>query len=430
MMLPGSILMNRRLVSLGIAILAFAALSAVSVVIFRSMEQKSVLESRNAAEQTMSSLFAALRDHDDFGSAIENSDSLRGALVGVSAVAADGRVLHAWGDPPAQAPPGSDGRQYIENPKRNSIILVLRAPRDAPPREPPPQTREGARERRPGDSFLRDTLREAETIQLEIRQAAFWQARRARGVLFPVVEIALAALVLFVRYLVLRNAEYRRRIEEQKNLVLLGTAAGTLAHEIKNPLLAIRLQTSILERVITSEGRGELDIINAEVERLSALTSRIGDVLRDPAGNPADVNLVDVAREVGTRLCGRDLLAGPSPGGLTARIDPERLRSILENLVRNALESGGREQDVALEIAAADGRVRLDVLDRGTGVKPGDTERIFDPFFTTKSRGTGIGLTISRRFAAAAGGTVTLESRVDGGCRARLVLPRAGGSGA
>ena len=412
--------MNRRAVSLAAALIALAALSAVSVVIFRGMAEKSTLESRNAAEQTLSSLFTALREHEDFATAIEASETLRGALIGMSAAAADGSTLFVWGEAPVAA---ATGDRYIPNRKRGSLVLVLRPTRDAPP--PPP--------RQPADpdpsaertrSFMRDTLRRADVILLEMRQPAYWAARRARQLLFPLVEAALVALVFFVRFLVLRNAEYRAKIEEQKNLVLLGTAAGTLAHEIKNPLLAIRLQTSILERTVTGDGRRELDIINDEVERLTSLTNRVGDVLRDPAGRPAAVDVIAMARETGLRLCGRDLLAG-TPAVPPARVDPERLRSMMENLVRNALESGSPAEGVAIEASGADGSVCLDVLDRGTGIRQEDRERIFDPFFTTKSRGSGIGLTICRRFAAAAGGRVAVDNRPGGGCRARLTLPLA-----
>jgi two-component system, NtrC family, sensor histidine kinase HydH len=422
MMPPERFLMNRRAVSLAAALLAFAALTAVSVVIFRDMAERRTLESRNAAEQTLSSLFTALRDHEDFGTAIEASEALRRSLIGLRAVAADGGTLFAWGEVPVAVPEGNGGR-YIPNPTRGSFVLVLRPQRDAPP--PPPRTpADGAAGGERPWSFMRDILRHADLILLEMRQPAYWAARRARQVLFPLVEAALAALVFFVRFLVLRNAEYRRKIEEQKNLVLLGTAAGTLAHEIKNPLLAIRLQSSILERTVTGEGRRELNIINDEVERLTSLTNRIGDVLRDPAGNPVEVEVAGVAREVGRRLCGRDLLAGTDPLP-PARVDPERLRSILENLVRNALESGGRAEEVSVEAAEADGGVRIDVLDRGAGIGQGDRDRIFDPFFTTKSRGSGIGLTICRRFAAAAGGSISIENRPGGGCRASLTLPLA-----
>jgi two-component system, NtrC family, sensor histidine kinase HydH len=130
---------------------------------------------------------------------------------------------------------------------------------------------------------------------------------------------------------------------------------------------------------------------------------------------------------VGMRLCGRNVLK--AGGGRAPRVsmDAERLRSMLENLVRNALESGGPEEGVSIEVGELDGKARIDVLDRGTGLAPDAEGKLFDPFFTTKSRGTGIGLSVCKRFAEAAGGSVTLSARDGGGCRARIVLPAAKG---
>jgi len=232
----------------------------------------------------------------------------------------------------------------------------------------------------------------------------------------------LAALVLFVRGLIMRNGEYRRRIEEQENLVVLGTAASTLAHEIKNPLLSIRIQTHILEKTCPEQARREIGIINDEVERLSALSQRVGDYLRDPAGKPSSIDPSDIAHEVGMRMCGRDILQ-PAPAPPAVFIDPERLRSIMENLLRNALESGGPEEGVAIELGREEGGARIDILDRGRGIEPETADRIFDPFFTTKSRGTGIGLAVCKRFVTAAGGSIALGPRPGGGCRARVILP-------
>jgi two-component system sensor histidine kinase HydH len=110
-------------------------------------------------------------------------------------------------------------------------------------------------------------------------------------------------------------------------------------------------------------------------------------------------------------------------------IDPERCRSILENLVRNSLESGSDESDIEIKVALSAGgdAVVVDVLDRGAGIASADMARIFDPFFTTKSRGTGIGLAICKRFADAAGGSLAISAREGGGTRARLTLPRLAG---
>jgi two-component system, NtrC family, sensor histidine kinase HydH len=435
-----------KLASLGLALIAFLALTGIAVVIFKGMSERDKLESRNDAERTMNLLLASLRDHEDFGSAIEGVAALKDKVVGVGAYSDTGSRLYSWGATPETyswtrpkgSVPGEMMRTYIDNAGNDSVILPLRPFRVAP--APPPQTQltgpgemmgrgpEGrARDRRPYSGFLFTTMRNAEVVYLEIREPAYWAGRRLKTLLFPLVELALAALVLFVRGLVLRNAEYRRRIEEQKNLVVLGTAASTLAHEIKNPLLSIRLQTRILEKTYPEGAQREISIINDEVERLSALSHRVGDYLRDPAGKPSPIEISDMALEVGMRLCGRNVLKVSEAPPPRVLMDSERLRSVLENLVRNALEAGGPEEGVSIQAGLVEGMAGIEVLDRGAGLAADAAGKAFDPFFTTKSRGTGIGLSVCKRFVEAAGGSISLGPRPDGGCIARVLLPPAKG---
>jgi two-component system, NtrC family, sensor histidine kinase HydH len=420
---------RKRLISIGISALAFAALSVGFRLILGGMSERNRLESRNDAETTFSVLFASLRRYEDFGTAIEATENLASKVLGVGVYEADGKLLYSWGQaPPSYKAPAFDGadvqndmaRLYVPNAKNSSLILLL-SPSRGDDKPPPPPEDERKKEARHEHPFMFETLRDAGVIFLEIRQPKYWQRERLQDVLSPVIELILAALVISARFLILKNDEYRRRIEEQKNLVVLGTAASTLAHEIKNPLLAIRLQTSILSRTLKGEGQRELEIIDSEVARLSSLSNRVGDYLRDPAGNPALVDPREIANEVLERLCGHGL---PEPTGRCrmVKIDPERLRSILENLVRNALESGGDESEVSIELSDADLSVHIDVLDRGSGIPTPVRDRLFDPFFTTKSKGSGIGLAICRRFAQAAHGSIVLENRHGGGARARLVL--------
>ena len=434
-----------KMATLGIAFLAFALLTSFAIVIFKGIQERDRLEVRNDAERTMNLLLASLRDHEDFGSAIEDVEALKKKVIGLGAYAEDGSRVYSWGETPAtfsqsgpdERPKGETARSYVNNPKNDSLVFSFHPFRAGPMAPPPPRMpgmgmmrRAFGDEERNGPQrrgFLFTTMRNAEVVRLEIRESAYWAGRRLGSALFPLAELALAALVLFVRGLLLRNAEYRRRIEEQKNLVVLGTAASTLAHEIKNPLLSIRLQTRILEKTFPQAAQREIGIINDEVERLSALSHRVGDYLRDPAGNPRPVDPAELALEVGMRLCGRNVLAPAAEHPPRVSMDPERLRSVLENLVRNALESGGPEEGISIEVGAAEGKAFVEVLDRGEGLAPEAAAKLFDPFFTTKSRGTGIGLSVSKRFVEAAGGTVTLSARPGGGCRARVLLPAAKG---
>ena len=150
----------------------------------------------------------------------------------------------------------------------------------------------------------------------------------------------------------------------------------------------------------------------------------MGDYLRDPAGNPRPIDPAEIALEVGMRLCGRNILRVLEPPPPELHMDPERLRSVLENLLRNAIESGGPEEGLSIE-AGDGGRLgpHRGARSRRRALAPEARSSLFDPFFTTKSRGTGIGLAICKRFVEAAGGSIALEPRAGGGCRARLVIP-------
>ena len=99
-------------------------------------------------------------------------------------------------------------------------------------------------------------------------------------------------------------------------------------------------------------------------------------------------------------------------------------QSLFENLLKNAVESTDGDSKMEISITASRDRVRISVLDRGDGIDDEDHDRLFDPLFTTKDTGMGIGLAISRRFAEAAGGTLTLLPRKEGGTEARIDLPR------
>jgi two-component system sensor histidine kinase HydH len=267
---------------------------------------------------------------------------------------------------------------------------------------------------------------------IDVAHPAYWRSQTLTAIAFPICSLALLTLVLFVRRLYLRSEEYRERIESQKNLVVLGTAASTLAHEIKNPLLAIRLQTSILEKIFPDRGLEELGIINEEVNRLSALSYRINDYLRDAAGQPGPLNVAAALCEIATRLCGRNIVEENSAPDALVFMDNERARSVFENIVRNALESGSAERDIGASIrrhsAGSAGNsgdssiVVISIYDRGRGIAEGNLKRVFDPFFTSKSAGTGIGLSVSKRFVEAAGGTIGIENREGGGVTVSVAL--------
>ncbi|MDR2159829.1 MAG: HAMP domain-containing histidine kinase [Treponema sp.] len=445
------------------ALLVWLLLSALTVFIIMGMRDRARLIRDNDNERILSTLFAGLRDSGDPGSAVESSVLLEDRIAGIAVYGGDFRPLYRWGRVPPvfdttmleNGGPGRFGRYTIPDRKGRSVKFVIHFGRMVPPARPGRRNRDRPERhgdlRPPGDrggehgtagetspSFF-GPMAGGRYLYIDISHPAYWRTLTLTAVLFPLIEACLLALVWYVRRLYLRNREYRRRIGAQQNLVVLGTAAGTLAHEIKNPLHSIRIQTGILARTLPEDRGEELRIINQEVERLSALVYRVNDYLREPAGNRAPLNVSALLEACGLRLCGRNILDPPSIRDAVILADGERLRSVFENVIRNALEAGGDEDEIGASISrnavrntarktggrGAGHTVVIRVYDRGGGIDPEDLRRLFDPFFTRKSTGTGIGLSVSRRFVEAAGGAITIENREGGGTLVIMVFPAA-----
>lgn len=236
-------------------------------------------------------------------------------------------------------------------------------------------------------------------------------------------------LLLMVLFLViriyLRNRELSRKLEKQESLVSLGQAARTLTHEIKNPLSAITLQLALLKKTLPPERVGDLGVIDSEVKRLTQLTNKVSDFLRNPVGVPVLLDLNDMFRQIIVTF------ARPIPlhsaGNERIMMDEDRARSVFENLIKNALEScSGRDPQVNVAITTdRKGKVHVFIMDRGDGISKENERKIFDPFFTTKIHGSGIGLAIALQFVKASGGNINLKSRDGGGTVVEVVMPKA-----
>lgn len=319
-------------------------------------------------------------------------------------------------------------------------------------------------EGRRGGSYNRAALFRPAYLYLDLALPSFFRERSLLDIALGAVPLAIAAILLTIGLLIARNRQYRERFEAQRHLVHLGEIARTLSHEIKNPLSAIKLQTAILRRTIgatASAGAGidgdaagiaaagaaragaaassaapprEIVLIEEETERLSRLVERIGEYLRDPRGSPEPIDLFEFTSDLLARFPWPVRRPDRPVEPVAVRFDPDRLRSVLENLVKNGIESveesgmspaaQSAPEPVSVSLQASKGKVELVVADRGPGLIEEDASRVFDPFFTTKVRGTGVGLAISKRFVEAAGGTLRLRPAKVGGAEAVVTLPR------
>jgi signal transduction histidine kinase len=247
---------------------------------------------------------------------------------------------------------------------------------------------------------------------------------RTAAAISPFVIAGLAALFFS---LLASNVRHRRRAQEQETLARLGESARTLAHEIRNPLSAIRIQTGLLRKKMAGGSSAQLDAIEEEVERLSLLSRRVADFLKNPRGSPELIRLDGFLRELSARQASSAVYsAAEEARGAVVSFDGDMLRSVVENLVRNAHESYSDDasaRGVELALSREKGAAVIVVRDHGRGIPSGLEQKVFDPFFTDKVHGSGVGLSLSRRFVEAAGGTLRLLPRDGGGTEARITLP-------
>ncbi|MCK6587140.1 MAG: HAMP domain-containing histidine kinase [Polyangiaceae bacterium] len=207
-------------------------------------------------------------------------------------------------------------------------------------------------------------------------------------------------------------------------LTALETMSAVLAHEIKNPLAALKGNAQLVAEALpdgTLQRAQAERVVDASI-RLQSLVINLLDFIR---GDPLARALVDPAEIL--FLAAED--AGPSAElELDAApplwsLDAARARQMLVNLLRNAVQAadGGR---VLASVSVEGDSLVYSVRDEGPGLPKGPVDAIFEPFFTTKTRGIGLGLPVARRIAELHGGEITARSRPEGGAEFRVVIPR------
>jgi len=221
---------------------------------------------------------------------------------------------------------------------------------------------------------------------------------------------------------------------KKERLSVLGQFTATVANELRNPLSAIRNTLFTMREIALTSGLA-LDRPIARIQRSIARCDRIiGDLLeyiRTPELSRVAVNFDEWLREV--------LLEHGLPPAVTlveeyeagdaiVRIDADRIRRVVINLVDNAAQAlgempGGGPLRIAVKSAVGDGALELTVADTGPGISPENMARIFEPLFSTKSFGAGLGLSTVKQIVVQHGGTINVDSELGVGTRVSLRLP-------
>jgi signal transduction histidine kinase len=211
----------------------------------------------------------------------------------------------------------------------------------------------------------------------------------------------------------------------------LGEMAAVIAHEVRNPLAAVRGAVQVIGSRLPAK-TSDAAIVTEVLARIDGLNDLIQDLLvfaRPPAPKPARVDLHALIGSV-IGLLKRDpaftdleiSVSGDVPHALA---DPNLLKIALQNLLINAAQAQQGKGSVRVTLRRTDGFNSIDIADSGPGIPPEIRAALFRPFKTTKARGTGLGMATAKRLIESQDGQIAVESPEPGGTRITLTIPVA-----
>lgn len=286
----------------------------------------------------------------------------------------------------------------------------------------------------------------AETLVAWSRQAAMFGAFALCGVLAIALMMTLIgrqirthnALAAMREEMI--EAEHAKLVAEaellkKERLSVLGQFTATVANELRNPLAAIRNTLFTMREIAATSGL-TLDRPIARIQRSIARCDRIiGDLLeyiRTPELSRVSVQFDEWLREV---LAEHGLppavalVEDYAAAGAVVRIDADRIRHVVINLVDNAAQAlgeippGAQPLRIAVGSRVSGDKFELTIADTGPGIPPENMARIFEPLFSTKSFGAGLGLPTVKQIVVQHGGTIDIESKVGAGTTVTIRLP-------
>lgn len=414
---------ERQFVWFGI-IIAYALLIVLCWSIYTNMKDKIELEMKFDSEKSFNTIYLALND-----SQYKALNTMK--EEGVSAIgvyAADGTVYQSLGEAPtflslsklSLGKGNTDSTLGVYSYSKESWeIEYFRLSRFGVMMET------GTSKITPQGTLASPSLNIPEIVYIKFDGSSYFKAVLRAFVATVFAIIILTGATVLTLFMYEDNRRFRIAFAKNERLASLGTAIRTLTHEIKNPLSALTIQSALLKKTIPQEFKDDLYLMDHEIQRLTNLTNRVSEFLKNPQGEPIKIEIISFVKEIIGLFTEEIAFESEITNPVYVLFDMERARSVFENLIKNATESskeGNPQVSVSIDLLRHR-RVSIMIKDRGDGLPEGAKEKLFDPFFTTKIHGSGIGLAISRQFVHARGGSLKLKNREGGGTIAEVILP-------
>jgi two-component system sensor histidine kinase HydH len=364
----------------------------------------------------------------------------RAGLVFVATVGPDGNVLVRSGPAPEGLPdvadlrPGDfrrDGhRAWARSQRFTSGRAPARDDADPPPRgeaRPPPRDEARPPRRDDGPPPPRGPRQGDVSVVVLFEPRLVGEVDRAASATLlagTLGALGLLLLGMLAMRLLRRNEDSLRRLEQERRLASMGTMSAVVAHELRNPLAALKGHAQLLVESLEPHPRekAQAERVVEAAWRLERLSASLLELARTGALMREDVAPAALVRAAIAPLDGERIRVDDSQSPPRWSLDPLRFQQVVTNLADNALQSTA-SAPVEVRVATEEGQLVVEVRDHGPGVPKGDRERIFEPFVTTRAKGVGLGLAVARQVVALHQGSLEVVDAPGGGACFRIAIP-------
>ncbi|WP_166239868.1 ATP-binding protein [Paenibacillus turpanensis] len=270
---------------------------------------------------------------------------------------------------------------------------------------------------------------ESSTSQLQEHQCILHNEKKKHYVVKSIdilFEAEPASLHSFVD--ITREKENEGLIIRSEKMNIAGLLAASIAHELRNPLTAIKGFFHMLKGM---GGGKELyyQVIDEELSRIEQISSELLTLAKPHSENRKRHDMVQLIREVQILLSSQsvmkniEIIVQTDREQLYIHCEATKMKQVFINLIKNAIEAMKQGGDIVINVTGSEKYIQIEVIDQGSGIPQELIEKIGEPFYTTKEKGTGIGLMVCYQIIESHGGTIRIDSEVGRGTTFTITLP-------